>query len=85
MDQKGSLVAPDKLRFDFSHNGPVKAAKLKEVEDIVRKWIHDDVVVNSQVVPLAKSRRISSLRAVFGETYPDPVRVYNISCYFVIH
>lgn len=78
VDQKGSLVDPLKLRFDFNHNGPVAVEKLAEVEKIVRDRIAQDVPVHSRLVPLPQAQKIAALRAVFGETYPDPVRILSV-------
>jgi alanyl-tRNA synthetase len=78
VDQKGSLVAPDRLRFDFANNGPVPAAQLARVEGIVRDQIRQDLAVYADLAPLASGKQINGLRAVFGETYPDPVRVVSI-------
>jgi alanyl-tRNA synthetase len=75
VDQKGSLVAPTKLRFDFSHKAPVTPAELSKIEEICDKWIKRDVVVFSKDVELKTAQKIVGLRAVFGEAYPDPVRV----------
>ena len=75
VDQKGSLVTDEKLRFDFNYGGPVPVDKLMAVEQIVRKQIQESQQVHKKVVPLADAMRIAALRAVFGETYPDPVRV----------
>ncbi|MEQ8769805.1 MAG: alanine--tRNA ligase [Phycisphaerales bacterium] len=77
-DQKGSLVAPDRLRFDFSHNQPVNAAELGEVERLVREDIDAGLGVDAREASLLVARGIPGLRAVFGETYPDPVRVVSI-------
>ena len=74
VDQKGSLVTPEKLRFDFNASALTPEA-ISEVETVVRKQIEDAHRVYTKVVPLADAKRINSLRAVFGETYPDPVRV----------
>eukprot|EP01027_Heterolobosea_sp_BB2_P011944 GEZU01017335.1.p1 GENE.GEZU01017335.1~~GEZU01017335.1.p1 ORF type:complete len:974 (-),score=426.07 GEZU01017335.1:139-3060(-) len=78
VDQRGSLVAPDKLRFDFTNNGAVPVAKLAEVEKIVREQIKKDIPVYTKVVELKSAQAINTLRAVFGETYPDPVRVVSV-------
>ncbi len=78
VDQKGSLVADDRLRFDFSHNGAVRPEQLGEIEAIVRGLIADDLPVYADLAPLGSARGINGLRAVFGETYPDPVRVVSI-------
>ncbi len=78
VDQKGSLVAPEKLRFDFSHKAGLSDAELEKVEKISSQYIKDDGVVYAKDVPLAMAREISGVRAVFGETYPDPVRVVSV-------
>jgi alanyl-tRNA synthetase len=77
-DQKGSLVAEDRMRFDFSHPQPVTPEQLHHVEIIVHKAIKQDLTVYAAMAPLQTARRISGVRAVFGETYPDPVRVVSI-------
>ena len=78
VDQKGSLVEPERLRFDFSNNGPVTPEQLRSVEKIVREQIGAKLAVHAMVAPLEQARKIRGLRAVFGETYPDPVRVVSI-------
>ncbi|KXZ50323.1 hypothetical protein GPECTOR_17g962 [Gonium pectorale] len=78
VDQKGSIVLPDKLRFDFSNAGPVEAAQLAAVEKICRDAVAAGLPVFGQEVPLAQAKGINGLRAVFGEVYPDPVRVVAI-------
>jgi alanyl-tRNA synthetase len=72
--QKGSLVAPDRLRFDFSHPKPMSAAEVERVEDIA----NDIVIQNSSVTTrlMAVDDAIASgARALFGEKYGDEVRV----------
>lgn len=78
IDQKGSLVAPEKLRFDFSHKSPVSTEQLDKVEKICNEFIERNSKVYSKEVPLPVAKAIHGLRAVFGETYPDPVRVVSI-------
>lgn len=78
IDQKGSLVAEDKLRFDFSHKQGVALAELDQVEKLCSKYIKDNQTVFYEDVPLAEAKAICGVRAVFGETYPDPVRVVSI-------
>jgi len=78
VEQKGSLVAPDRLRFDFANQGPVSAQQLGEAERIVREQIAQDLTVYADLGALNVARSITGLRAVFGETYPDPVRIVSI-------
>ncbi|MFT5422651.1 MAG: alanyl-tRNA synthetase [Phycisphaerales bacterium] len=77
-DQRGSLVASDKLRFDFAHNSGVDAEQLAQIEEFVCDEIEADLPVYAEPAPLEKARSIAGLRAVFDETYPDPVRVVSI-------
>ncbi|KAL4389455.1 Alanine--tRNA ligase [Arachis hypogaea] len=78
VDQKGSIVLPEKLRFDFSHGKPVDPDNLRKIESIVNEQIRDELDVNAKEATLAEAKRINGLRAVFGEVYPDPVRVVSI-------
>ncbi|KNC82477.1 alanyl-tRNA synthetase [Sphaeroforma arctica JP610] len=78
VDQKGSLVTADRLRFDFSTNAPVKPDQAAEIEKTVNDFITKGSHVYSEVTPLHLANEIKGLRAVFGETYPDPVRVVSI-------
>jgi alanyl-tRNA synthetase len=78
VEQKGSLVAPTKLRFDFSHKSAITPAELSQIEEKSTAYIRQNCQVYSQDVPLATARAINGVRAVFGETYPDPVRVVSV-------
>lgn len=78
IDQKGSLVDEDKLRFDFSWNGPLTSVQLARIEEVVNDKIKSALPVYSEVVALASAKEIGSLRSVFGERYPDPVRVISV-------
>ncbi|TFK22598.1 tRNA synthetase class II [Coprinopsis marcescibilis] len=78
IDQKGSLVAPTKLRFDFSHKAQIALPELKKIEDISLDWIKRNVKVYSKDFDLSLASKIPGLRAVFGETYPNPVRVVTL-------
>ncbi|KAF8322263.1 hypothetical protein DL93DRAFT_2072161 [Clavulina sp. PMI_390] len=78
VDQKGSLVAPTKLRFDFSHKAPVTPAELAKIEEICSGFIAKNETVYSKEMDLKTAQQIPGLRAVFGEAYPDPVRVVSI-------
>eukprot|EP00579_Thalassiosira_antarctica_P008623 CAMPEP_0201884988 /NCGR_PEP_ID=MMETSP0902-20130614/17659_1 /ASSEMBLY_ACC=CAM_ASM_000551 /TAXON_ID=420261 /ORGANISM="Thalassiosira antarctica, Strain CCMP982" /LENGTH=970 /DNA_ID=CAMNT_0048414011 /DNA_START=17 /DNA_END=2929 /DNA_ORIENTATION=+ len=79
VDQKGSLCDENKLRFDFSWSGPLTAKQLAAVEQIIVDQINSSIPVDCFVAPLEDAQQISSLRAVFGEVYPDPVRVVAVS------
>jgi len=76
--QKGSLVDESKLRFDFSYKGALSQEQLVNVEDICREQIAQKLPVDAEVIPLDTAMSINGLRAVFGEKYPDPVRVLSI-------
>ncbi|RZC70027.1 hypothetical protein C5167_033163 [Papaver somniferum] len=78
VDQKGSIVLPEKLRFDFSHGKPIPPNDLRKIESIVNKQIDDEMDVYATEATLADAKRINGLQAVFGEVYPDPVRVVAI-------
>ncbi|XP_026402527.1 alanine--tRNA ligase-like isoform X1 [Papaver somniferum] len=78
VDQKGSIVLPEKLRFDFSHGKPIPPNDLRKIESTVNKQIDDEMDVYATEETLADAKRINGLRAVFGEVYPDPVRVVAI-------
>jgi len=72
--QKGSLVAPDRLRFDFSHPKPVTAEELEKVEDIANDRVLENAPVVTRLMALDDARA-SGARALFGEKYGDEVRV----------
>jgi alanyl-tRNA synthetase len=78
VDQRGSLVDETRLRFDFTTNKPLKADQVLEVESICQDIIHQELNVYTQDTPQDLAKRIQGLRAVFGETYPDMVRVVSI-------
>ena len=72
--QKGSLVAPDRLRFDFSHPKPMSAEEIERVEDIANEFVLQNAPVVTRVMALDDARA-SGARALFGEKYGDEVRV----------
>ncbi|TDL24327.1 hypothetical protein BD410DRAFT_786443 [Rickenella mellea] len=78
IDQKGSLVAPSKLRFDFSHKAQISLPELAKIESMSVDWIKRNVKVYSKELDLKSGYKIPGLRAVFGEAYPDPVRVVTL-------
>lgn len=77
-DQRGSLVAPDRLRFDFTARGAMSTQEIKKTEEIANQMIKEAKTVYAKDCPLAAAKAIQGLRAVFDETYPDPVRVVSI-------
>jgi len=72
--QKGSLVAPDRLRFDFSHPRAMTLDELKRVEDEVNEVIRQNSDVSTRVMPTGKAIEAGAV-AMFGEKYGDEVRV----------
>jgi alanyl-tRNA synthetase len=72
--QKGSLVAPDRLRFDFSHPKPMTGEEIERVEDIANDIVLQNSPVTTRVMPIDDARA-SGARALFGEKYGDEVRV----------
>jgi alanyl-tRNA synthetase len=75
--QAGSLVAPDRLRFDFTHHGPVNAERLAEIEAIVNREIWRGAPVTFREMAYADARAAGAM-ALFGEKYGDVVRVVSI-------
>ncbi|PPD68004.1 hypothetical protein GOBAR_DD35119 [Gossypium barbadense] len=83
VDQKGSIVLLEKLRFDCSHGNTnrdeaINADHLRKIKYIVNEQIKAELDVYSKEATLAEAKRINGLQAVFGEVYPDPVRVVAI-------
>ena len=79
VEQRGSLVDNERLRFDFSHDRGVTADELDRIERIVNELITSNVGVQAVTMPLAQAKQIKGVRAAFGEKYPDPVRVIAIA------
>jgi len=75
--QAGSLVAPDHLRFDFSHFAPVAPPLVGQVEDLVNEVIRNDEAVSVQEMPLDDALALGAM-ALFGEKYGERVRVIRI-------
>ena len=65
VDQRGSLVAPDRLRFDFTHKAAMKVDEVKRVEEICESVVNAGLNVYAQETPLAVAKAIQGLRAVF--------------------
>jgi len=75
--QKGSLVAPDRLRFDFAHPKPMTSAELAEVENIANRAVIDNAPVVTRLMAVDEAIG-SGARALFGEKYGDEVRVVSM-------
>ena len=75
--QAGSLVAPDRLRFDFTHHGPVKPEQLAELEAWVNRAIWADTDVRTEEKPYKEAVATGAM-ALFGEKYGDVVRVVSV-------
>ena len=75
--QAGSLVAPDRLRFDFTHGHPVKDRDLESVESLVNEKVQADIAVDPFWTELDEALRLGAL-ALFGEKYGKRVRVIRI-------
>lgn len=80
VNQAGSYVGPDRLRFDFSHFSPLTEEELAQVEDIVNEKILDAVDVEISQQELEKAREMGAM-ALFGEKYGKIVRVVNVPGY----
>ena len=77
VQQKGSLVSPQVLRFDFSHNKPLTAEEIRAVEDMVNSEILANTATVARVMPIDEAKETGALM-LFGEKYDDIVRVLNI-------
>ena len=77
VQQKGSLVDPDKTRFDFSHHAPMSADEIRRVEAIVNREVLANAATAAQVMAFDEAVRGGAM-ALFGEKYGDSVRVLDI-------
>src|SRR5262249_22043994 len=75
--QAGSLVAPDRLRFDFTHTSPVKEDALERIEDLVNAHIRENAEVTTEEMSLTDALKSGAL-AFFGEKYGERVRVLRM-------
>ncbi len=76
--QKGSLVAPDRLRFDFAHGKPLSREEIARIEELVNAKVLSDAPVLTEVLPIEEARRRGAV-AMFGEKYGDVVRVLTMT------
>jgi alanyl-tRNA synthetase len=77
VNQKGSVVSPELLRFDFSHFSPMSQAELDRVEDLVNGWVRENQEAQTRVMGLAEARAAGAV-ALFGEKYGEQVRVVTV-------
>ena len=74
--QRGSLVAPDRLRFEFVHPKPITAEELARVEDIANEVVLENNEVTTRLMAVDAAQ--AGARALFGEKYGDKVRVVSM-------
>jgi alanyl-tRNA synthetase len=77
VNQKGSVVGPDALRFDFSHFSPMTPEQVERVEDLVNGWIRDNQSAETKVMRLDDAKAAGAV-ALFGEKYGEMVRVVTV-------
>jgi alanyl-tRNA synthetase len=75
--QRGSLVSPDRLRFDFVHTKPITPQELAEIEDIANDIVLQNSAVETRLMGIEEAKE-SGARALFGEKYGDEVRVVSM-------
>jgi len=77
VQQKGSLVNPERTRFDFAHNAPVTDAQIREIELRVNTEILANAATSARVMKFDEAAKVGAM-ALFGEKYGDEVRVLDI-------
>jgi alanyl-tRNA synthetase len=76
--QKGSLVGPERLRFDFAHNRPLQEEEITRIEDLVNRKVLTDAPVVTEVLPIEEARRRGAV-AIFEEKYGNVVRMLTMT------
>ena len=77
VEQRGSNITAERLRFDFSFDRALTSEEKEKIENLINKWIDDDLAVTKQVMP-KKQALDSGVLAFFAQRYPDEVSVYSI-------
>ncbi|MCB0350376.1 MAG: alanine--tRNA ligase [Bdellovibrionales bacterium] len=78
--QAGSLVGPDKLRFDFTHNKPLSSQEIQDIEELVNREINNALTVETKITSPQEAIAAGAL-ALFGEKYGDQVRVLKMGTF----
>ena len=79
VEQRGSVVDDRRTRFDFSHPKALTPEEITKVERRVNALVRENLPVRAETMPLAEAKELTGVRAVFGEKYPDPVRVVHVT------
>ncbi|MCB0271849.1 MAG: alanine--tRNA ligase [Bdellovibrionales bacterium] len=80
IEQKGSLVAPERLRFDFTHSSAVGQEELDQIENIINQRIEKNDAMITEVLPIDEAKKSGAV-SLFGEKYGDVVRVLSLGDY----
>ncbi|MDX8431732.1 MAG: alanine--tRNA ligase-related protein [Candidatus Algichlamydia australiensis] len=80
-EQKGSLVAPDHLRFDFSHHKQVTQEELRIIEELVNAKIRENLPVETKEISFDEAQKHKEIKQIFGEKYGKSVRVVGMGEY----
>jgi alanyl-tRNA synthetase len=77
VNQKGSNITPERLRFDFSYGQKMTGEQIKQTEDLVNKWIEKDLKVRREEMKKDEAEKRNPIH-LFGEKYGDTVSIYTI-------
>jgi alanyl-tRNA synthetase len=80
VQQAGSLVAPDRLRFDYTYHQPLTEEQIRAIEDAVNTKIRENLEVSKNVMPIEEAKATGAV-AMFGEKYGDMVRIVSAGDY----
>jgi len=80
VNQAGSLVTPERLRFDFTHFSAIEPEQLEMIEEKVNRKILENIQVTTEIMPIEEAKKAGAV-ALFGEKYKDTVRVVSVGTY----